>query len=96
MEALRDGLRRVSTAGDPGLARAARSLAAKIGAVAPAPQDPDEDDIFTFRPAATAVAEGLVPALRAAVNAAAARLVEADHCVARASAAVRVTNQTII
>ncbi|MCF8512587.1 MAG: HTH domain-containing protein [Rhodobacteraceae bacterium] len=68
MEALRDGLRRVSTAGDPGLARAARSLAAKIGAVAPAPQDPDEDDIFTFRPAATAVAEGLVPALRAAIR----------------------------
>ena len=68
MEALRDGLRRVSTAGDPGLARAARSLAAKIGAVAPAPLDPDEDDIFTFRPAATAVAEGLVPALRAAIR----------------------------
>ena len=68
MEALRDGLRRVSTAGDPGLARAARSLAAKIGAVAPAPQDPDEDDIFTFRRAATAVAEGLVPALRAAIR----------------------------
>lgn len=68
MEALRDGLRRVSTAGDPGLARAARSLAAKIGAVAPAPQDLDEDDIFTFRPAATAVAEGLVPALRAAIR----------------------------
>eukprot|EP00976_Prorocentrum_cordatum_P056732 1144332-Prorocentrum_minimum.AAC.3 len=43
-----------------------------------------------------AVTGAAVPALRAAVHAAAARLVEADHCVARASAAVRVTNQTII
>lgn len=67
MEALREGLRQVALDPDDTLSRAARSLAAKIGAVAPAPQTVETDDIFTFTRNATRPAEALLPLLRAAI-----------------------------
>lgn len=67
MEALREGLRQVALGPDDTLSRAARSLAAKIGAVAPAPQTVETDDIFTFTRNATRPAEALLPLLRAAI-----------------------------
>ena len=67
LEALRIGLRLVAEGEDPGLARAARSLASKIGAVAPAPIDPAREDIFAFRQTASARTEPLLPVLRAAI-----------------------------
>lgn len=67
MEALREGLRQVALGADDTLSRAARSLAAKIGAVAPAPQMVETDDIFTFTRNATPPAEALLPGLRAAM-----------------------------
>jgi len=68
MEALRAGLRQIARADDPGLARAARSLAAKIGALAPAPQGTENDDIFAFTPGTSYPAEALLPALRGAIG----------------------------
>lgn len=67
LEALRAGLRLVAEGADPGLARAARSLASKIGAVAPAPVDPAREDIFAFSQNASARAEAHLPILRAAI-----------------------------
>lgn len=67
MEALREGLRQVALGADDTLSRAARSLAAKIGAVAPAPRTVDADDIFSFTRNATPPAEALLPSLRAAM-----------------------------
>lgn len=67
MEALREGLRQVALDPDDTLSRAARSLAAKIGAVAPAPQTVETDDIFTFTRNATRPAEALLPLLRTAI-----------------------------
>ena len=67
MEALREGLRQVALGPDDTLSRAARSLAAKIGAVAPAPQTVETDDIFTFTRNATRPAEALLPLLRTAI-----------------------------
>ncbi len=69
MEALRAGLRQVAAGGDETLARGARSLAAKIGAVAPAPRPHDEDDLFAFSKAASTAAEAVLPVLRAAIRA---------------------------
>lgn len=77
MEALRAGLRQVAGGADEVLSRAARSLAAKIGAVAPAPQNPGEDDLFAFTRAASRPAEALLPDLRAAMAKAEWRLVTA-------------------
>lgn len=73
MQALRLGLQSVAIGPDQTLARAARSLAAKIGAVAPspappAPQGPEDDDIFAFTRDATRAAEPILPALRAAIK----------------------------
>lgn len=67
MQALRLGLQTVSQGADEPLARAARSLAAKIGAVAPAPQL-DEGDIFAFTRDAARPADALLPGLRAAME----------------------------
>jgi predicted DNA-binding transcriptional regulator YafY len=67
LEALRAGLRLVAAGEDPALARAARSLASKIGAVAPAPVDPDREDIFAFTGSTTTRAEPHLPILRAAI-----------------------------
>ena len=47
LEAFRLGVRLVADGADPGLARAARSLATKIGAVTPAPPE-DDDGLFVF------------------------------------------------
>lgn len=69
MQALRQGLQAVAQGGDEGLARAARSLAAKIGAVAPAPQSLEEDDLFAFTRDAAPLAEALLPRLRTAIAA---------------------------
>lgn len=68
MEALREGLRQVTLGPDDTLSRAARSLAAKIGAVAPAPQTHETEDIFTFTRNANPAPEALLPALRAAMS----------------------------
>ena len=67
MEALRAGLSSVASGPDDALSRAARSLAAKIGAVAPAPLTLEPDDIFAFTRDAARPAETLLPALRAAI-----------------------------
>lgn len=66
IEALRAGVRLVAEGADPALARAARSLAAKIASVTPAP--PESDDLFDFTGQAAGRAAGLLPALRAAVS----------------------------
>lgn len=69
MDALRAGLRMVAAGEDPVLARAARSLASKIGAVAPAPVDPDVEDLFAFTGSATTRAAPHLPVLRRAIAA---------------------------
>lgn len=69
MEALRAGLRLVAAGEDAGLARAARSLASKIGAVVPAPVEPDSEDLFAFTGKASTRAEPHLPLLRAAITA---------------------------
>ena len=69
MQALRQGLQAVAHGGDEPLSRAARSLAAKIGAVAPTPQSLEEDDLFAFTHEAAPRAEPLLPVLRAAIAA---------------------------
>ena len=68
MQALRLGLQTVAQGPDETLSRAARSLAAKIGAVAPTPQSPEDDDIFAFTRDATRPAEPILPSLRAAIE----------------------------
>ena len=67
MEALRLGVRLVAAGEDAVLARAARSLASKIGAVAPAPVAPGTDDLFAFSGDATARATPHLPLLRQAI-----------------------------
>lgn len=67
IEALRAGVRLVAEGPDPALARAARSLAAKIASVTPAP--PEGDGLFDFTGEETGRAAALVPAIRAAVAA---------------------------
>lgn len=67
LDALRAGLRHVADAPDPGLARAARTLATKIASVTPAP--PDDDAMFSFTGQEGARAMALVPQIRAAIKA---------------------------
>ena len=70
MEALRQGVRLVAEGDDPVLARAARMLAAKIGAVAPAPQQgPEPDALFTYSGAQARRAAPHLPVIRAAIRA---------------------------
>ena len=69
LEALRQGVRMVAGAGDPGLARAARGLAAKIAAVTPQPTPPDGDDLFAFPGPEAARAAPHLPVLRRAIRA---------------------------
>lgn len=69
MEALRLGVRLVAASEDAVLARAARSLASKIGAVAPAPVEPGTEDLFAFTRDATARATPHLPVLREAIAA---------------------------
>ena len=69
MEALRQGVRLVAEGDDPVLARAARMLAAKIGAVAPAPQQgPEPDALFTYTGAQARRAAAHLPIIRAAIS----------------------------
>ncbi len=69
MEAFRLGVRLVAEGEDPSLARAARSLATKIGAVTPAPQEPDEEGLFVFTGREATRAAPHMPMLRAAIRA---------------------------
>ncbi|RID93851.1 YafY family transcriptional regulator [Gemmobacter lutimaris] len=69
MEALRLGVRLVAEGADPGLARAARGLAAKIAAVVPAPATPEPDDLFVYSADETQRAAPHLPVLRQAIRA---------------------------
>jgi predicted DNA-binding transcriptional regulator YafY len=73
-EALRQGLRLVSEGRDEALARAARSLAAKISAVTPSPVE-DPEDLFATPARATPRAVRHLPLLREAIRAGAALVV---------------------
>ena len=67
MMALREGVRLVASGDDPALAAAARSLAAKIATVAPAPRDEGED-LFTTRSTEPQRASPHLPLLRKAIR----------------------------
>lgn len=69
MEALRQGLRMVAMGDDLTLARAARSLASKVGAVSPAPIEAGVDDLFAFTTKANSPPPRHLPSLRAAIAA---------------------------
>ena len=69
LEAFRLGIRLVAEGADPGLARAARSLATKIGAVTPAPSEPDDDGLFVFTGREATRAAPHMPMLRTAIRA---------------------------
>ena len=69
LEAFRLGVRLVAEGADPGLARAARSLANKIGSVTPAPPEPDDDGLFVFTGREATRAAPHMPMLRAAIRA---------------------------
>ena len=68
LEAFRLGVRLVADGADPSLARAARSLATKIGAVTPAPPE-DDDGLFVFTGREATRAAPHMPMLRAAIRA---------------------------
>lgn len=66
IEALRLALRNVAEGEDPTLARAARSLAAKIASVTPAPSE--EDDLFDYKGQVSERPPPHIPTLREAVR----------------------------
>lgn len=68
LEALRLGVRLVAEGADPGLARAARGVAAKIAAVTPSPTEPEVDDLFIFTGTEANRAAPHLPMLRAAIR----------------------------
>jgi predicted DNA-binding transcriptional regulator YafY len=68
LEALRRGLRQVAEGADPGLARAARGLAAKIASVAPTTAFPGDDDLFVFTGEGAERAAPHLPVLRRAIR----------------------------
>ncbi len=68
MDALRQGLTLVALGDDPILARAARGLASKIGAVAPAPVASSTTDLFAFDGKATGEVGRHLPAIREAIQ----------------------------
>jgi predicted DNA-binding transcriptional regulator YafY len=68
LEAFRLGVRMVAEGADPGMARAARSLASKIGAVTPAPPQ-DDDGLFVLTSREATRAAPHMPMLRAAIRA---------------------------
>ncbi len=68
IEALRLGLRLVAAGEEAGLARAARSLAAKIASVTPAPTEAAADDLFAFPAGASAPAPGHLGQIRTAIR----------------------------
>lgn len=69
LEAFRQGVRLVADGPDEALARAARSLANKIGAVTPAPPELDDDGLFVFTGREATRAAPHMPMLRAAIRA---------------------------
>lgn len=69
IEALRLGVKLVAESEDPALARAARSLAAKIASVTPAPPPEEANPLFDFAGASEEDrAAGHIPQLRAAIR----------------------------
>lgn len=69
LEALRLGVRLVAQGADPGLARAAQGLAAKIASVTPEPERlTAEDELFVFTGRETARAAPHLPMLRRAIR----------------------------
>ncbi len=68
LEAFRLGIRLVADGADPGLARAARSLASKIGSVTPSPADAGDDPLFVFTGREATRAAPHMPMLRAALR----------------------------
>ncbi|WP_151718033.1 helix-turn-helix transcriptional regulator [Gemmobacter serpentinus] len=69
MDALRLGMRMVARGEDAAMARAARSLAAKIAAVLPAAPEAEADDIFVFTGDQATRAMPHMPLLRHAIRA---------------------------
>lgn len=69
IEALRLGVRLVAEGADPGLARAARTLAAKIASVTPAPPEAERDDLFVFTGREATRAAPHLPMIRKAIKA---------------------------
>lgn len=69
LDALRAGLALVAGGPDAAMAEAARSLAAKIAAVTPAPAQADPEGLFALRPRPQARATPHLPLLRAAIRA---------------------------
>lgn len=69
IEALRLGVRLVAEGADPGLARAARALAAKIASVTPAPAGSETDDLFVFTGQEARRASAHLPLIRKAIKA---------------------------
>lgn len=67
LEALREGLKRVAAGADD-LARGARTLAAKIAAVTPAPATPDPEGLFALKRPAPARPTAQLPLIRAAIR----------------------------
>lgn len=68
LEALRLGVRLVAEGADPGLGRAARSLASKVAAVTPQPVAPEGDDLFVFQGSQATRAAPHLPLLRKAIR----------------------------
>lgn len=68
IEALRLGVRLVAEGADPGLARAARALAAKIASVTPTPPQAEGDDLFVFTGQEARRAAPHLPMIRKAIK----------------------------
>lgn len=68
LQALRLGMRLVADGADEALAAAARSLAAKVASVTPAPDDPEADALFARPGREAARAAPHLPALRRAIK----------------------------
>ncbi len=68
LEVLRQGLRHVATSDDPLLARAAKTLAAKVASVTPQPIGPEPDDLFQTPNREASRAAPHLPLLRRAIR----------------------------
>ncbi len=68
LDALRQGLRLMAAGEEPNLARAARSLAAKVASVTPAPTDAVADDLFLGTSREVSRAAQHLPLLRRAIR----------------------------
>lgn len=68
IDALRLGVRLVAEGADPGLARAARALAAKIASVTPTAPQAENDDLFVFTGQEARRASAHLPMIRKAIK----------------------------